>query len=43
MDKNLIISTEDEDGEFVISDDADEPDLDAIASQIVAGKKKSDS
>lgn len=43
MDKNLIISTEDEDGEFVISDDADESVLDEIAEQIVAGKKKSDS
>jgi len=36
MEKNLIISTEDEDGEFVISEDADESVLDEIAGRILS-------
>jgi hypothetical protein len=35
MEKNLIISTEDEDGEFVIADDADESVLDSIAKLVI--------
>jgi hypothetical protein len=35
MDEDLIITEQDEDGEFVISDDADDSTLDRVADIII--------